>query len=72
MSEASGLICRYPDESADQLVEALAKLNAVNRNQILLGDGSGEILKLCAGRVYGTGNKWRQKWIGRTWQTNRG
>jgi histidinol-phosphate aminotransferase len=48
MSEASGLICRYPDESADQLVEALAKLNAVNRDQILLGDGSGEILKLCA------------------------
>jgi histidinol-phosphate aminotransferase len=48
MTESFGLSNRYPDEHADQLVEALAKLNAVNPDQILLGDGSGEILDLCA------------------------
>ena len=40
--------CRYPDEHADLLVEALAKSNGVNPDQILLGAGSGEILKICA------------------------
>src|SRR5438093_1280242 len=40
MTDAFGLACRYPDEHADLLVEALAKLNDVNRDQILLGDGS--------------------------------
>ncbi len=48
MSDAFGLACRYPDERAGMLVESLAKLNGVGRDQILLGDGSGEILKLCA------------------------
>jgi histidinol-phosphate aminotransferase len=48
MSDSFGLACRYPDERADALVEALAKLNQVGRDHILLGDGSGEILKLCA------------------------
>lgn len=48
MSDAFDLSCRYPDERADELVGALAKLNHVGRDQILLGDGSGEILKLCA------------------------
>jgi histidinol-phosphate aminotransferase len=48
MNDAFGLSCRYPDEHNDQLVDALAKLNGVSRDQILLGDGSGEILKLCA------------------------
>jgi histidinol-phosphate aminotransferase len=48
MTDSFGLSCRYPDEHNDELIEALAKLNGVNRDQILLGDGSGEILKLCA------------------------
>ena len=48
MNDAFGLSCRYPDEHNDELVDALAKLNGVSRDQILLGDGSGEILKLCA------------------------
>lgn len=48
MNDAFNLACRYPDEHADLLVEALAKINGVNRDQILLGDGSGEILKLSA------------------------
>src|SRR3984893_239652 len=48
MTDSFGLSCRYPDEHNDELIEALAKLNGVNRDQILLGDGSGEILKCCA------------------------
>ena len=48
MTDAFGLAWRYPDEHTDLLIESLAKINGVNRDQILLGDGSGEILKLCA------------------------
>jgi histidinol-phosphate aminotransferase len=48
MTDSFGLSCRYPDEHNDELIEALAKLNGVNRGQIVLGDGSSEILKLCA------------------------
>jgi histidinol-phosphate aminotransferase len=48
MTDAFGLSCRYPDGTAELLIDALAKHNGVNRDQILLGDGSGEILKICA------------------------
>lgn len=48
MTEAFGLACRYPDEHADALIEDLAKLHNVPRDHILLGDGSSEILNLCA------------------------
>jgi histidinol-phosphate aminotransferase len=55
MTETFGLTCRYPDEHADALVDALATLNNVSSDQILLGDGSGEILKLCAEAFTGPG-----------------
>jgi histidinol-phosphate aminotransferase len=48
MNNAFDIACRYPDEQNDALIEKLAKLNGVARDQVLLGDGSGEILKLCA------------------------
>src|SRR5919106_6992779 len=48
MSDAFGLASRYPDEHDNALIDKLAKINGVNRDQILLGDGSNEILKLCA------------------------
>jgi len=48
MTDSFGLSCRYPDEHNNLLIEKLAKLNGVNHDQILLGDGSSEILKLCA------------------------
>src|SRR6266404_7287953 len=48
MTDSFGLSCRYPDEQNDLLIDALAKLNGVNHDQIALGDGSSEILKLCA------------------------
>jgi histidinol-phosphate aminotransferase len=48
MTDSFGLACRYPDEHNNVLIDKLAKLNNVDRSEILLGDGSGEILKLCA------------------------
>src|SRR5882672_10510874 len=38
MTDAFSVAWRYPDEQADSLVEQLAKINGVNRDQILLGD----------------------------------
>ncbi|MGH9908656.1 MAG: hypothetical protein ACRD8U_24110, partial [Pyrinomonadaceae bacterium] len=48
MTDAFGLAWRYPDEHADELIEKLAKLHGVADDQILLGNGSGEVLKLSA------------------------
>src|SRR4030095_8648360 len=48
MTDSFDIACRYPDEHNNMLIDKLAKLNGVNHDQILLGDGSGEILKLCA------------------------
>jgi histidinol-phosphate aminotransferase len=53
MTDAFSLAWRYPDEHTDLLIESLAKINGVGRDQILLGDGSGEILKLCAAAFTG-------------------
>jgi histidinol-phosphate aminotransferase len=48
INDALGIACRYPDEHNNALIDKLAEINGVNRDQILLGDGSSEILKLCA------------------------
>ena len=48
MTEGFNLAWRYPDEYADMLAEELATGHGVPTDQVLLGDGSGEILKLCA------------------------
>jgi histidinol-phosphate aminotransferase len=53
MTDAFPLACRYPDEHADLLIAALAKNEGVNADQILLGAGSGEILKICASAFTG-------------------
>jgi histidinol-phosphate aminotransferase len=58
MTDSFIVACRYPDEHNNVLIDKLAKLNGMDHNQILLGDGSSEILKLCAetftGRDRGT------------------
>src|SRR4029450_7980027 len=51
ITDSFALPCRYPDEHNNVLIDKLAKLNNVDRNEILLGDGSGEIRKPCAERV---------------------
>jgi histidinol-phosphate aminotransferase len=48
MKNAHGICNRYPDEANDVLIDKIAKINNINRDQIALGDGSSEILKLCA------------------------
>jgi histidinol-phosphate aminotransferase len=48
MTDGFSLAWRYPDENADLLVDELARMNNVLVDQILLGDGSGEILKVAA------------------------
>lgn len=48
MTDGFGLAWRYPDEYADMLAEELARLHNVPVDQVLPGNGSGEILKLCA------------------------
>jgi len=48
MTDGFSLAWRYPDEYADMLADELARLHNVPVDQVLLGDGSGEILKLSA------------------------
>ncbi|MGI8838466.1 MAG: histidinol-phosphate transaminase [Pyrinomonadaceae bacterium] len=57
MTDAFSLVWRYPDEHEGSLVDALAKLNGVAREQILLGNGSGEILKVAADAFTGPRKK---------------
>jgi len=60
MANAFDLAWRYPDEHAEVLIDMLAKHNGVKTEQILLGDGSGEILKLCASAFTGSMTNDRQ------------
>src|SRR5262245_10709098 len=53
MTDAFSLVWRYPDEHGDALLDSLARVNGVAREQIVLGDGSGEILKICASAFTG-------------------
>jgi histidinol-phosphate aminotransferase len=48
-------IWRYPDEAVDALTADLAKLHGVGSDQILLGAGSSQILKLAAAAFTGAG-----------------
>lgn len=55
MRQAFDRVWRYPDEAADGLVTELARLHGVGTDQVLLGNGSGEILKICAAAFTGPG-----------------
>src|SRR5436190_14431215 len=57
MTDGFSLAWRYPDEYADMLAGELARLHNVPVDQLLLGDGSGEILKLCAAAFTGRDKK---------------
>ena len=48
MHDAVRIGNRYPDEIADELVSTIANLHSVPTSQVILGDGSSEILKLAA------------------------
>jgi histidinol-phosphate aminotransferase len=55
MREAFSLAWRYPDEGMDALVADLARHHNVGTGAVLLGNGSSEILKLCAAAFTGPG-----------------
>ena len=57
MTDAFSLVWRYPDEHQQSLVDALAKMHGVAAEQILLGNGSAEILKVAAAAFTATGKK---------------
>src|ERR1700752_4917253 len=57
MTNGFSLAWRYPDEYADVLAEELARMHGVPVEQVLLGDGSGEILKLSAAAFTGHDKK---------------
>jgi histidinol-phosphate aminotransferase len=57
MTAAFALAWKYPDDTQEELVDALAKLNQVSKDQILPGAGSGEILKVAVAAFTGTDKK---------------
>jgi histidinol-phosphate aminotransferase len=57
MTEAFNLSYRYPDEGTDLMIGAIARFHGIPSDQILLGDGSAEILKLAASAFAGSGRK---------------
>lgn len=57
MRDSMRLAWRYPDEAADSLTEVIARLHGVPSDQIILGDGSSEILKLAAAAYSGPSRK---------------
>src|SRR5436305_13852734 len=44
MSDSFTLVCRYPDEHNNVLIDKLAQLNGLAHDQLLLGDGSSAIV----------------------------
>lgn len=46
LDECDGIAARYPDDAHREMSEALAKFHSVRRENILLGCGSGEILRV--------------------------
>ena len=57
MQAAAGEMHRYPDGDATALKAALADLHAVSREQILLGNGSNEVLELIIRTFAGAGDE---------------
>lgn len=57
MTAGFALAWKYPDDNQEELVDALAKLNQVSKDQILPGAGSGEILKVAVAAFTGTDKK---------------
>jgi histidinol-phosphate aminotransferase len=57
MTDAFNLSWRYPGEHEEPLVDALVKMHGVAAGQILLGNGSSEILKLATAAFTTTGKK---------------
>jgi len=57
MRDALRVVNRYPDDPVDELIATIAKLHQVSADQVVLGDGSSEILKLTAATFCGPTRK---------------
>src|SRR6266850_5975021 len=57
MTDGFSLAWRYPDEYEQPLVAGLAKLDGISNNQVMIGAGSGEILKVAAVAFTGPARK---------------
>jgi len=57
MQQAASEVHRYPDGDATALKEALADFHGVNTNQILIGNGSNEVLELLIRTFAGAGDE---------------
>jgi len=55
MRDAFSLAWRYPDEAVEELAADIAAHHQVGADHVLLGDGSTEILQLCAAAFTGAG-----------------
>ncbi len=55
IAEAVGRAARYPDDEAEALQAEVARLHGVAAEQVLLGNGSGQILRLAAAAAVGAG-----------------
>ena len=49
---------RYPDRGYDKLIERIAAMHKVKADQVTLGCGSTEILKIAASAFTGPGKSW--------------
>ena len=57
MRSAAGQVHRYPDGDANQLRSALAGFHGVTKDQILVGNGSNEVLELIIRTYAGAGDE---------------
>lgn len=55
MTRAQAVAGRYPDEDETRAIEAIARHHGVARERVVLGCGSGEILRLCDAAFLGPG-----------------
>jgi histidinol-phosphate aminotransferase len=57
MREGLGLANRFPDSESDALISKIANLHRVKPDQVILGGGSTEILRMAAVALLGPGKK---------------
>lgn len=57
IARTQNIAARYPDESEERILHAIAKLHGVDSDNVALGCGSGEILRLAAMAFLGSGKR---------------
>ena len=55
MTASQPVACRYPDAVEERVAEAIARHHATSADRVVLGCGSGEVLRLCDAAFLGPG-----------------